>query len=84
MANNLAEIENRLLTSADELRAIFRLKSFEYSVPVLRLIFRWYADRRFTQSEKELSGNGDWTAGHRQGSLSGQFPRPTAPVSPIC
>jgi type I restriction enzyme M protein len=58
MANNHSEIEKRLWASADELRANSKLKSSEYSVPVLGLIFIRYADHRFTQAEKELAGKG--------------------------
>ncbi|MDZ4688649.1 MAG: class I SAM-dependent DNA methyltransferase [Planctomycetaceae bacterium] len=55
MANGHSEIERRLWASADELRANSNLKSSEYSVPVLGLIFLRYADHRFTQAEKELA-----------------------------
>jgi type I restriction enzyme M protein len=58
MANNHSEIEKRLWASADELRANSKLKSSEYSVPVLGLIFLRYADHRFSIVEKELSGKG--------------------------
>jgi type I restriction enzyme M protein len=55
MANGHSEIERRLWASADELRANSNLKSSEYSVPVLGLIFLRYADHRFTQAEKQLA-----------------------------
>jgi type I restriction enzyme M protein len=58
MANNHSEIEKRLWASADELRANSKLKSSEYSVPVLGLIFLRYADYRFARAEKELVGKG--------------------------
>jgi type I restriction enzyme M protein len=58
MANNNSEIERRLWASADEFRANSKLKSSEYSVPVLGLIFLRYADHRFTRAEKELAGKG--------------------------
>lgn len=58
MANNHSEIEKRLWASADELRANSKLKSSEYSVPVLGLIFLRYADHRFAAVEKELAGKG--------------------------
>jgi type I restriction enzyme M protein len=58
MANNHSEIEKRLWASADELRANSKLKSSEYSVPVLGLIFLRYADHKFAIAEKELSGKG--------------------------
>lgn len=54
MPANLTEIEKRLWEAADELRANSRLKSSEYSVPVLGLIFLRYADHKFSQAEKEL------------------------------
>jgi len=41
---NTTEIEKRLWDAADELRANSRLKSSEFSVPVLGLIFLRYAD----------------------------------------
>jgi type I restriction-modification system DNA methylase subunit len=48
------EIEKRLWRAADELRANSRLKSSEYSVPVLGLIFLRYADFKFAQAKKTL------------------------------
>ena len=47
MANNHTELEKRLWEAADELRANSKLKSSEYSVPVLGLIFLRYADHKF-------------------------------------
>jgi type I restriction enzyme M protein len=44
MPANLTEIEKKLWSSADELRANSNLKSSEYSVPVLGLIFRQIRD----------------------------------------
>jgi type I restriction enzyme M protein len=58
MPNNHSEIESRLWGSADELRANSKLKSSEYSVPVLGLIFLRYADHKFGLAEKELAGKG--------------------------
>ena len=55
MNSSLTEIENRLWATADELRANSKLKSSEYSVPVLGLIFLRFADHRFTQLEAELA-----------------------------
>lgn len=54
MPNGHSETEQRLWSAADELRANSKLKSSEYSVPVLGLIFLRYADHRFTQAQKEL------------------------------
>jgi len=56
MPANHNEIEKRLWDAADELRANSKLKSSEYSVPVLGLIFLRYADHKFTQAERELAG----------------------------
>src|SRR5439155_5504264 len=56
MPANHTEIEKKLWASADELRANSRLKSSEYSVPVLGLIFLRFADHRFTETEKALAG----------------------------
>jgi type I restriction-modification system DNA methylase subunit len=44
--SNTTEIEKHLWEAADELRANSKLKSSEYSVPVLGLIFLRYADAR--------------------------------------
>jgi type I restriction enzyme M protein len=58
MHANLIELEKKLWSAADELRANSELKSSEYSVPVLGLIFLKYADVRFAQVKKELEGKG--------------------------
>ncbi len=58
MANNHSDTEKRLWDAADEFRANSELKSSEYAVPVLGLIFLRYADHRFTIAEKELEGKG--------------------------
>jgi type I restriction enzyme M protein len=57
MPANHSEIEKKLWASADELRANSNLKSSEYSVPVLGLIFLRFADRRFTRVERELTAS---------------------------
>lgn len=56
MDSNLAAIENRLWSAADELRANSRLRASEYSTPVLGLIFLRYADHKFTQVAQEIDG----------------------------
>ncbi len=55
MPANHTEIEKKLWASADELRANSHLKSSEYSVPVLGLIFLRFADQRFAHVERELT-----------------------------
>ena len=54
MNQNGNHIEARLWAAADELRANSKLKSSEYSVPVLGLIFLRYADYKFQEAGKDL------------------------------
>jgi type I restriction enzyme R subunit len=63
MPGNHNEIEKRLWDAADELRANSKLKSSEYSIPVLGLIFLRYADHKFSEAEKHLGKSG---AGRRK------------------
>jgi type I restriction enzyme M protein len=49
-----ADIEQRLWQVADELRANSKLRSSEYSTPVLGLIFLRYASEKFEAAEKQL------------------------------
>jgi type I restriction enzyme M protein len=58
MNHNGNHIESRLWEAADELRANSKLKSSEYSVPVLGLVFLRYADHKFQAVAKELEGAG--------------------------
>ncbi len=58
MPANTTDLEKRLWDAADELRANSKLKSSEYSMPVLGLIFLRYADWRFTRAELALKGKG--------------------------
>ncbi len=55
---NNNQIEKRLWDAADEMRANSKLKSSEYSIPVLGLIFLRYADQKFAVAQKELEGKG--------------------------
>ena len=64
MPANNTDIEKRLWDAADELRANSKLKSSEYSVPVLGLIFLRYADHKFEQAEQEFAGTSDRAAAH--------------------
>jgi len=57
-ANNTV-IEKRLWDAADELRANSRLRSSEYSTPVLGLIFLRYADEKFTNAQKEFKAKAE-------------------------
>jgi type I restriction enzyme M protein len=54
MPANHTDLEKRLWDAADELRANSKLKSSEYSVPVLGLIFLRYADHKFSEAEKKM------------------------------
>ena len=54
MPANHTDLEKRLWDAADELRANSKLKSSEYSVPVLGLVFLRYADHKFTEAEKKM------------------------------
>jgi type I restriction enzyme M protein len=54
--SNSNNIESRLWEAADELRANSKLKSSEYSVPVLGLVFLRYADHKFQIAADELEG----------------------------
>lgn len=56
MPANTTELEKRLWGAADELRANSKLKSSEYSVPVLGLIFLRYADHKFAKAEDVYEG----------------------------
>lgn len=58
MNHNGNNIEARLWDAADELRANSKLKSSEYSVPVLGLVFLRYADHKFQSMAKELEVTG--------------------------
>src|ERR1035441_1940097 len=58
MPTNTTELEKRLWGAADELRANSKLKSSEYSVPVLGLIFLRYADHKFTTAKSKLTSQG--------------------------
>ena len=65
MANNTNGIEKQLWDAADQLRANSKLKSSEYSLPVLGLIFLRFADYKFTLAEKELEKESDSTTRRR-------------------
>jgi len=58
MAVNVTDLNNRLWAAADQLRANSKLKSSEYAVPVLGLIFLRYADQRFQRVHAQLEGQG--------------------------
>src|SRR5436305_10436964 len=55
---DIYEVAAHLWDTADELRANSHLKAAEYSIPVLGLIFLKFADSRFAEAERDLSGKG--------------------------
>ena len=57
MPANYTDVEKSLWEAADQLRANSKLKSSEYSVPVLGLIFLRYADHKFTHAEQEFAAS---------------------------
>jgi len=57
MNQNGNQIESRLWDAADELRANSKLKSSDYSTPVLGMIFLRYADHKFQAVAEELEGS---------------------------
>ncbi|MFQ5594042.1 MAG: N-6 DNA methylase, partial [Anaerolineae bacterium] len=66
MLTDYNEIEKRLWEAADELRANSRLRSAEYSVPVLGLIFLRYADHQFARVKEELEAELKAASGRRR------------------
>jgi type I restriction enzyme M protein len=80
---NNDQIEKRLWDAADELRANSKLKSSEYSIPVLGLIFLRYADQKFTAAQKELEGKGTGRDRSRSPTIRPKvsFSLPTPPAS---
>ena len=54
MNTSLTQIEKKLWSAADELRANSNLRGSDYSTPVLGLIFLRYADHKFTLAEQEI------------------------------
>lgn len=66
MSASLTELENRLWSVADELRANSKLKASDYGAPVLGLIFLRYADVKFAEAEEKLS---EQTSSRRRSSI---------------
>ncbi len=57
MPANTTDVEKAVWKAADELHANSRLKSSEYSLPVLGLIFLRYGDYKFTLAQADLAAN---------------------------
>lgn len=54
MSIDVAELNERLWSAADQLRANSDLKSSQYAMPVLGLIFLRYADQKFEHAREKL------------------------------
>jgi type I restriction enzyme M protein len=54
MPTNIKELEDRLWSAADQLRANSHLKASEYAIPVLGLIFLRFADVKFAHADEGL------------------------------
>jgi hypothetical protein len=67
MPGNNSDLEKRLWSAADELRANSKLKASEYSVPVLGLIFLRYAGARFAAAERQLNDEAAERSARRRG-----------------
>lgn len=65
MATINGDIESKLWAAADQFRANSNLKSSEYSVPVLGLIFLRFADYRYSLAEMKLRSQTE-SAGSRR------------------
>lgn len=55
---SIHDLEKRLWSAADELRANSKLRAHEYSVPVLGLIFLKFADFKFEAAKAEIESGG--------------------------
>ncbi len=69
---DLGDLERRLWSAADELRANSSLSPTEYRGPVLGLIFLAFAEHRFDEVTAGAGGEGDRAAGPSRRRL----PRP--------
>ncbi len=58
MARTIQDMADKLWDAADKLRANTHLRSSEYSVPVLGLIFLKFADQKFAEAEQHLQASG--------------------------
>lgn len=65
MATINGDIESKLWAAADQFRANSNLKSSEYSVPVLGLIFLRFADHKFSLAETELRSQAESVGSRR-------------------
>jgi type I restriction enzyme M protein len=66
MPIDYTELKTHLWSAADELRANSRLRSYEYSGPVLGFIFLRYADVKFSHAEAQLKAQSSDRSSRRQ------------------
>jgi type I restriction enzyme M protein len=64
VATNFNDIAERIWNATDRLRANTPLRAFEYSVPVLGLIFLKFADQKFTTVDRVLQEREQQSDGH--------------------
>jgi len=70
MPANNNELEKKLWDAADELRANSKLKSSEYSMPVLGLVFLKWTDFKFAHAERELEEEAKKSSSSRRREIS--------------
>lgn len=66
MSIDVTELNDRLWSAADQLRANSKLKSSEYAVPVLGLIFLRYSDQKFAHAQEELESEAHESGSRRE------------------
>jgi type I restriction-modification system DNA methylase subunit len=82
MPANTTDLEKRLWGAADEFRANSKLKSSEYSVPVLGPIFLRYADHKFTQAKAKFTSQGSGRRTIGKANYSGPWSALPARIRP--
>ena len=76
MSIDYAQLRTHLWSAADELRANSRLRSHEYSTPVLGLIFLRYADVKFGQVYDQLKAQSEQQSSRRRARQLSLFEQP--------
>ena len=76
MPIDYTELKTHLWSAADELRANSRLRSHEYSPPVLGLIFLRYADVKFGQVYERLKAQSEAQSSRRRARQLRLFEEP--------
>jgi len=82
--DQLKQLEAELWSAADNLRANSDLKSSEYSIPVLRLIFLKFADNNYRRHEAEIVAEWQRLKKHPTGEEAFGYPiEKCGPASPF-